>query len=237
MGDTTFMKIKGKYTARPKAVRAVGKFKKHPRLARTRENANEFGTASKSGKVLRSALHELRFAKDGTVVRRLHKAISKVLHTDTVNLRGKMTANAGDLTLLIGFNFNIKASLRGAMNLPYLSELNRETGMIGITMPSFKPANCIKAPDGTTHFKIVTEAVSIDFTDFKKVSTTITEVTPLMPWDDIDTSTIQSINKLPCSVSDTLFLVVGIQFFQVAGKWVKTVKGNAANCLAIVAVG
>ena len=237
MGDTTFMKIKGKYTARPKAVRAVGKFKKHPRLARTRENAGDFGNSSKSGKVLREAIQELVRAKDGGMVRRLHKVLSKVLRTDSINQPGKLQVNCGDLSLLIGFNFNIKASLRGAMNLPYFSELNRETGMIGITMPSFKPANCIKAPDGTTHFKIVTEAVSIDFTDFKKVSTTITEVTPLMPWDDIDTSTIQSINKLPCSVSDTLFLVVGIQFFQVAGKWVKTVKGNAANCLAIVAVG
>ena len=237
MGETTFMKINGKYTARNKVVTPLHGTGRDPKLVRVRENSAEFTTCSKSGKVLRGAIGQLlNDAKDSGVARRLHKEISKVIHTDNTSVRGKRILKDGNFRLLIGFNFNIKARLRAAFNLKFATQMNRLTGELTINIPSFKPETIIKAPLGTTHFKIVSAGTAVDFSMYQAIKTE-TIISPLIPWDSNVTTPINAVHHVDANTPDTLFLVLGIQFYKVAGQWIDKVKMGNANCLCIVDAG
>ena len=238
MGDTTFMKIDGKHHARNKLEVSKDRFKKAPNFARVRENANQFGTASSSGKALRNSINSiLHLSSDTGVAKRLHKEISKVFKTDGTNPRGEASIKESDISLLIGFNFNIKASLQSIVNLRYTTELNRTSGMLIINIPTFKPVKAIKAPEGTTHFKLITSGVAIDFKNLHLGAKSEIIESPLMVYDENDNSATTAVHHLQIDPQDSLFLVMGIQFYKVAGRWVDMVKNGAANCLAVVDAG
>ena len=49
------------------------------------------------------------------------------------------------------------------MFVAYSSTIDRVAGTLDIDIPSFIPSNMIAAPNGTTHFKVISGGAEIDF--------------------------------------------------------------------------
>ena len=236
LGRTTFAKRNGIYTAQQRRTNSKLKREQGGEYQNVRESQSEFGTASTAGKLLRKAISKLLDdAKDKGINGRLQKQMRNVLKLDTTSLPGKRNVTAGDKSLLPGFNFNNNARLRAAFNVKFQTQLNRDSGELIINIPSFKPIPAIKAPVGTTHYKVVSAGAVVNFEEITYASEIFQS--PLLPWDGIGTLPISAIHHVPANSIGTLFLVLGIQFFQVSGQWINMVKLGNANPLCVVAVG
>jgi len=107
VGDVSFYKSGTEYLARTKGGVDADRIKTYPAFARTHENGQEFGRAGKASKLLRNALKvPISKTADNKVASRLTTALLKVIQADTTNAKGKRTVIAGDLSLLLGFEFN-----------------------------------------------------------------------------------------------------------------------------------
>ena len=238
LGETTFMKVNGKNTAREKMDVNPKRFARDRTYVRVRENAKDFGRGSKSARAIRTAFSSIiPIGGDKKLSTRLHHEISNVFKTDTVSIRGESNIKTGDITLLNGFNFNINARLRAAFNVGFTTEMNITSGEFTINIPSFRPTSAMRPPEGTTHYKIISGAAAIDFTSKQYTTTTKFTESPVLPFDNNDTSAITALHSVPVGAQDSVLMVLGIEFYQSAGKWMDSVKRGKGDCLAIVAVG
>ena len=70
------------------------------------------GGAGKGGKLIRGAVRILlQNAKDKRVVSRLVKSLLEVAKKDPLNERGHRTIEDGNMSLLLGFDFNVNGKL------------------------------------------------------------------------------------------------------------------------------
>ena len=236
MGETTFMKINGKHTAREKVSVNKERYKTDPKFERSRESNSDFTVASKTGAILRAAIRSIKlWGKDAKGPRLLHKELRKVLASDSINTAGNACIKDGDLGILVGFSFNPKSRLRAALNLGYTSEINKETGIITLNIPSFIPESAMKVPDGATHYRFVSAGISINFKMNPPVVTLKIMQGLVMPHDGNETTAFTTVHEVSDDPQCSYFLVLGLQFFKVAGKWQDQVKNGTADCLTIIA--
>ena len=235
VGDHIYMQSKDGFLIRTKTTLSGDRIKTDPSFERVRENMSEFGRACSAGKVLRSALRPvLQHASDHRVISRLVKAMMQVLHTDTVNPRGKRSFIEGNTELLQGFDFNKESILDVAFFAPFDATIDRTAGTAEVKLPAFIPANSIVAPPGATHFKIVTMGAEISFNEDSSV--TDAKDTGLLPINGMATPAITLANQLPAASTLPLFLAMGIQFFQVVNGYTYPLKSGAFNALRLVRV-
>jgi hypothetical protein len=149
--------------AREKGGVDASRIKNDPAFQRTREKGAEFGAAGKGGKVLRNAIRILlQNAKDKRVVSRLTTDLLKIVKTDAVNARGARTVQDGNLDLLKGFEFNTNRKLGCTLFATTVNAFDRVAGDATVSIAPFSSKKRIAAPAGTTHFKMVTGAATID---------------------------------------------------------------------------
>lgn len=235
IGDITFYKSKDGHLAREKGGVAADRIATDPNFQRTRENGSEFGRAGTAGKILRNAIRSvLQNAKDGRMVSRLTTEMIKVIRADVTSMRGQRNVIDGEAELLEGFDFNINAKLSSTHFAPYTSVINRATGEVTVAIPSFVPVNMIVAPNGTTHYKLLSAAAEVDFTN--GVFVTDVKETIQLPWDNKDTKEVVHANKVTANSTHPLFLLLGIQFFQEVNGTLYSLRNGAYNALAIVKV-
>ena len=99
-------------SVRQKSASNKAAFANSASLARTRENAAEFGAAASSGKLIRTALRsQIASFSDRRMVSRLTQKMMSILKLDTVNVRGSRAVSAVSCASLAGFNFNAGADL------------------------------------------------------------------------------------------------------------------------------
>ena len=164
IGDITFYKTQDGHLAREKGGIDASRIASDPAFQRTRENGSEFGRAGTAGKILRLALRTLLInSADSRMVSRLTQSMVKVIQADTISERGLRNVIDGEAELLTGFEFNIRGKLGTSLFAPFVANIDRVTGQIEVTVPSFIPANMIAAPSGTTHYKIISACAEIDF--------------------------------------------------------------------------
>jgi hypothetical protein len=140
----------------------------------------------------------------------------------------------GEAELLAGFEFNIGGKLGTSLFAPYLASIDRATGQIKVTVPSFIPINMIAAPSGTTHFKIISAGAEIDFEE----ETFVVEnsETGILPWDAAASMVVNQTNIVTPASTKPLFLALGIEFFQEVNGQMYPLKNGAYNPLALVKV-
>jgi hypothetical protein len=213
IGDMTYYKSKDGYRAKEKFTLRTGRIATDPRFIRTRENMAEFGRAGTAGKLIRQAINPiLKDAKDSRAVSRLLKVLSQVIKSDTVNRRGERTVAEGDMTLLKGFEFNANAVLSTTLYVAPATVADRATGTLTINIPAFVPSSSIIAPQGATHFKLVSAGAAIDFDAH---SMTVTRnVGNAYAWDEKSTGDITMVNTVAAGTTLPIFIFLGIQFFQ-----------------------
>jgi hypothetical protein len=213
IGDMTYYKSKDGYRAKEKFTLRTGRIATDPRFIRTRENMAEFGRAGTAGKLIRKAINPiLKDAKHGRAVSRLLKVLSQVIKSDTVNRRGERSVAKGDMTLLKGFEFNANAVLSTTLYVAPSTVIDRTTGTLTINIPAFIPSSSIIAPQGATHFKLVSAGAAIDFDENTVIATR--NVSSAYKWDETPTGVITLVNTVPAGTILPLFLFLGIQFFQ-----------------------
>ncbi|MFT3979451.1 MAG: hypothetical protein QM687_03205 [Ferruginibacter sp.] len=234
IGDITFLKTADGYLAKEKSQVSKDRISTDPAFIRTRENNSEFGRAGKAGKTLRNALRVvMQYAQDGRVTGRLVKVLMQVIKADAVNARGLRTVTQGNPSLLRGFEFNGNARLDACLYASYTASIDRPTGAATVMVPSFIPAQNVVAPEGTTHFKLVSAAAAISFDE--ETFVTAEASSGVMPWNNQAVSVILN-NELPAAGTDPILLAFGIQFFQQVNGIDYPLKNGAFNALSIVAV-
>lgn len=201
---------------------------------RTRENGLEFGRAGKGGKLLRDALKSLFVnIADKSLTPRLTTELLKVVKSDPVHDRGERIIAAGDLSKLIGFEFNANSALAKALVVPFTAIINRAAATGTFAIPSFIPKNLIDAPKGATHYRYLMGIVSVNFetgTESKTFETT--SVIPLLATEAADVNEVLALPGGP--TEDPILLVLGIEFLQVINGKAYPLKNSSNNAMAIV---
>ena len=235
IGGITFYKSQDGYLAREKGGVDANRIATDPNFQRTRENGSEFGRAGKAGKVLRNSLRVLlQNASDNRMVSRLTQKMVVVLQADTTSVRGQRNVIDGEAELLDGFEFNSGAKLSNTLFAPSTPSINRVTGDLNISLPSFIPSEMVAAPSGTTHFKIVSSGVEVDFEN--ETFTADTTTSTVLAWDGIATAIITLNNSVTANSTHPLFLALGIEFYQDVNGVKYPLKNGSYNALSIVKV-
>jgi len=236
IGGITFYKTsQDGHLAREKGGIEKSRIMNDPAFQRTRENGSEFGRAGKAGKVLRTALRALLLnSADGRLTSRLHTEMYKVIQADMTSERGLRNVIDGEAELLLGFEFNIRGKLGTSFYAPYTTAIDRVSGEITVDIPPFVPVNMIAAPSGTTHYKIISAGVEIDF----EAETFVEQhsETAILPWDAIATVAIAQTNQVTAASTKPLFLALGIEFYQEVNGQMYPLKNGAFNPLSIAKV-
>jgi len=234
LGDITFFKTQDGYLVKEKSD-IGGRIATDKAFQRTRENNAEFGRAGKAGKVLRTAIKSLLLnAKDGRMTSRLTKEMMKVVKADATSDRGLRNVIDGEIGFLQGFDFNINAVLSTSMSVAYVPQIDRVTGLLDVSLPAFIPANEIIAPDGATHFKMVSGGSEVDFEN--ETAVTSTSETAILPWNNIPTVPATLSNAVTAKSIHPLFLLFGIQFYQSVNGKFYPLNNGAFNALKLVLV-
>lgn len=235
IGNINFYKTKDGYLAREKTSVNKERIANDPAFARTRENGAEFGRAGAAGKVLRTALRSLLLnTADSRMLSRLTREMMKVIQADAINERGLRNVIDGEAALLEGFEFNAGSKLGTSLFAPYSTTIDRVSGELLITIPSFVPVNMVAAPSGATHFKLVSAGVEVDFenktyvVDFGNSSS--------LPISSAATAAMNLSHQVTANSTKPLFLVLGIEFYQEVNGNQYSLKNGAFNALCLVKV-
>ena len=235
IGGITFYKSKDGYLAREKGGVSGDRIANDPNFQRTRENGAEFGRAGKAGKILRTSLRALlQNASDSRMVSRLTQKMVKVIQMDAVNPRGERNVIDGEAELLLGFEFNINGKLGTTLYAPFTTSIDRPTGVLSVDVPSYIPSNMIAAPGGTTHYKIISAGVDVDFENETYVVDS--NASAILPWDAVATTALNLSNAITAASTHPLFLALGIEFYQEVNGTMYPLKNGTYNALALVAV-
>lgn len=235
LGDITFYKSQDGYLAREKGGIDADRMKTDEAFARTRENGAEFGAAGKAGRMLRTAIRNLlQNIADNRMVGRLTREMVKVIQADVTNPRGKRNVIDGEAELLESFEFNNGGKLNSTLYAPFTSTIDRVAGTLTVDVPSFIAANMVSAPNGTTHFKLISAGAEIDFEN--ETFIVDTQASAELPWDVTPTAALTLKNVITPNSISPLFLAFGIEFYQDVNGIKYPLRNGAFNSLALVKV-
>lgn len=235
MGDISFYKSKDGHLVRQKGGIDGARIKNDPAFARTRENGIEFGRAGSASKLLRTALRMvIANVSDSRMTNRLTQLMVKVIQADATNTRGARNVIDGEATLLTGFEFNQNGRMDKTFFAPYTFQIDRVTGTLQITIPSFVPTSMITAPPGATHFRLISGAAAVDFETGSFVSGHADSGERVISVEAVPeillTQTVTPASQHP------LFLAFGIVFYQQVNGNLYPLRNGAFNALALVGV-
>jgi hypothetical protein len=233
--NITFFKTKDGYRVRKKTEMPAGRIANDPAFQRTRENGAEFGRAGKAGKNLRSAFGPLlQKVSDSRMISRLVSEMTKVIKADKASPRGFRNVIDGEAELLKGFEFNANSTLESTLSVQVTKSIDRVTGELTIAIPSFIPAKSVAIPQGATHFRLVASGAEVDFETGNYVADVKT--TAELPWNNNATAAINLVNHVTPNSTKPLFLVLGIEFFQLVNGNMYSLTNGAFNALSLVEV-
>ena len=235
ISDITFYKTQDGHLAREKGGVDGQRIKNDPAFQRTRENGAEFGRAGKAGKLLRNAFRALSLTTaDSRMVSRLTQSMMRVVKADAVSNRGQRHVLDAETELLAGFEFNIRGTLGNTLFAPIVPQIDRENVTVGVEIPAFDPLTMVAAPEGTTHFKVVSGGAEVDFEAENFVVTTA--ASELLPWKRGLIDAISQSNPVTAQTTKPLFLAVGVEFYQEVNGSMYPLKNGSYNALSLVAV-
>ena len=168
------------------------------------------------------------------MIARLTKEMMRVIKADETSARGLRNVIDGEAGLLEGFEFNEEGKLTSTFFAPFTTGIDRVTGALSVTVPSFIPINMIAAPGGTTHYKIIFAGAEIDFENDSYVSNESTS--GLLPWNDAPSAVLTLLSNVTANSTHPLFIVFGIEFYQEVNGGSYSLKNGAYNALQIVKV-
>jgi hypothetical protein len=214
IGNIVFFKKKnGEYGARAYHPFEPGTVLKDKRFLRTQQNIAEFTRAVKANKTLRNAFKQaLQRVTDSKMSGRMLGQMINVIRADANNPRGQRNIMEGNLQLMRGFDFNSNSALDPTLKVETTATIDRATGKLTVVIPSFIPVFFVKAPYEASAFKIVSAGAEIDFEQESYVSETVKS--DMINLDETPTQAITLTTNVPANSSHTLFLLLGVEFYQ-----------------------
>ncbi len=210
-----------------------------PSMARTRENAGEFGRAATAGKLLRQTLRkQIQGAADRLMVSRMTKAMRAVEALDATNLRGKRQVLKANVAELVGFDFNSEAPLSAVVFAAYAVTISA-AGLIKLTLPGLVPNVDLAAPVGTTHYGLEVGVAVLNFeanTGYAMVPAGVPGVAAL---DGTAVGQIAVTAALPAvpGPTEVVVVVLGVNFFQQINGQFYPLNNGGTNPLGVVYCG
>ena len=221
-------------TVRQKPASNKAAFNTSASLARTRENAAEFGLSAKYSKLLRDSLRvAIASASDSRVTSRLTKAMRGIIGLDDTNDWGQRVFDAGNSAPLLGFNFNAGAGIGQTMYFPYT--VTGAGSDVTMTIPALDPASDIAAPQGATHFEVVFAASDLDIEMLTYANATVAAPLGILPLNGAPLANQAVVASFPAAPADANLVVgvVGINFYQQINGKFYPLNNNSTNPLAI----
>ena len=235
LGETTFLNTKKGNQAREKTRSIAPYIKSSPTFARTRENNSEFARASKAAKLIKAALFPVVRTADGhTGFSLLIRKMMSIIQKDMINKRGQRNITSGPLHHLEGFRFTNDISLNSVVSIPFQVFLNRHSGVLSLTIPTFIPATSVKAPARATHFKFLTVGVEL-LIDRQQYIRELHETLPMVYDDNLTTSITIDHIVTPAS-TQPLMLALRIQFLYLVGNQMIPIMNSTVNAAGILKV-
>tara|TARA_R110000850_G_scaffold25922_2_gene74695 strand:- start:840 stop:1595 length:756 start_codon:yes stop_codon:yes gene_type:complete len=235
MGDVTYYKTADGYMAREKGGIEKNRIMNDPAFKRTRENGQEFGTAGKGGQLIRKSQRLLlRQISDNRVTGRLVQQLMRVIKSDSINERGLRTVQDGDMSQLLGFEFNQKGKLTTVFFTGFSPTFDRPTGAYDVDIAEFVPNEAIDAPRGTTHIQLSAGVSTLDFgaRKFEEGHT----LSPIIPYDNQTQAAFTLSSTVPAASTLPVIGVVGVSFFQEVNGQMYPLRNGVFNALSIVTV-
>ena len=150
----------------------------------------------------------------------------------TGTLRGERNLAEGNLSRLLGVDFNINGKLNATLYSPFTAVIDRAAGTMTVTLPDFVPGNTIAYPSGATHFKIVVGAAQVNFASeafvFDRAESAEIVLGPQ------NQATFDLVGNVTAASAADLFLVLGLEFMQQVNGAMYPLKNGAYNPLAII---
>jgi hypothetical protein len=229
--ELVFYKRRGKLVVRRKGTRDKKWYAETPTLASCRRNNREFANASKAGKLIRESVKPLLLrVKDGYMTNRMMSAVLEIVKKDVRNPWGERKVCDENIKELEGFEFNNVMPVKKVMKAEPEIEIDKERGIMTVFFKPFIPTEMIKAPKGSTHFKIVSAGVSINFDECKhEVSLSESKM-----WETKtkEALSIELRNSLDMKMDGVQMLFWGVQFYR-NGEWKPF---SEKNCLRLARV-
>lgn len=235
IGDLSFYRTKDGHLAREKGGIDGERIKNDPAFIRTRENGAEFGSAAKSGKLVRDAIRTFMMrSSDGRVTARLTKLMSDIRLFDSTSPRGERRVAVAIETheaknMLKGFNFNSQAVLGAVLYQPYV--VDTSAGKISIA--GLIPNLHVAFPSGSTHIAFSGAWARVDFTEGTHSLSLMDTVN--LPIDSSSSDLVLTSPSAPSGQGTDLFFLM-VEFFQVVNGVQYSMNNGAYNALAIVEV-
>ena len=205
-----------------------------PQFERTRQLMSNFNTALKAEKLILDGLTKLVESFHTVNTRnRLVSQILEVMKADALNEPGNKTVVDGDISRLVGFEFNPKGTITKFFKDDYSATVDRVRGRMAVQFPAFVPTYRIVAPFEATHFQFHLAALELDMINRKSAGISSTAKLP------INTNLVNTL-RLEASVTpnspNPLLLVFGIQFWtEDVNRTFYAVENPGCNGAAIVA--
>jgi hypothetical protein len=118
--------------------------------------------------------------------------------------------------------------------LPLIHLIDRVTGNVTVSIPSFIPNEMIAAPVGTTHFRFSLAAAEIDFEN--QVFNTLSVQSAFVVWNNQPSGELDLAVQLPAASTHPLFALLDIEFVQDVNNAKYSVKNGAFNACSIIKV-
>jgi hypothetical protein len=155
-----------------------------------------------------------------------------VVKSDPINDRGARTVQNGKVSLLRGFSFNEKHSLRSLLWANPHTRIDPSAGLMEVNMPGYAPKQAIKTPGSATHYRIVAIALELDIdNDQHQLAVQSTPVLSLTA-DNVDAFSL--IIKGIYKKGNVLLLMGGIEFLRREAGGIFVQYGARHNALEIL---
>lgn len=203
-------------------------------LARTRENASEFGRAASAGKLLRDSLRVLiAAASDSRMVSRLTQTMRTIIGMDEANDRGERAIDKDNIGELMGFNFNQGAGIGQALFFQYA--VTGAGSDVTMSIPALNPATDVVAPQGATHFELLYGAASLNFETGTYQVATVAAPLGIIALNSAALANKSLVASFPVAptADEVVVGVVGINYYQQLNGKNYPLNNNATNPLAI----
>ena len=178
----------------------------------TKGAATDFGIASKSSRLIRTALYEYtQHCYDNTLHYRLNTMMGKVLRADGSHPAGSRTWSADNMQSLTNFQFNRSASIHQLLKITPVIKKN-DQGDLNISFPCTFSNSC-NALKNTTHLSIKAIGLSVNFT--KHTTRRVTSEAVIIRRNETPASITLKLNKNSRNI--TLILLEVQSFYEVNG--------------------
>lgn len=235
LGELCFYKTKNGSFVRRKSSISKARIKSDPAYKRTRQLNAAFARAAQAVKLLRSAFRPLMLRiGEKVVVSRLMSRMLKLVRAAGIDPENQTTLSEGQLALLEGFQFNNTVSFGRLLHAPWSVSIDRAKGMMVVRIPTFAPGGSITGPEGATHFRIFSGGAEIDF-ERNHYNMKAAESAYLSMGEE-KIGPLRLAVKIHPRSQAPLFLLVGIEFFQMVNDTPYLMKNKNFNALTIAKV-